>query len=147
MNNLRKILSIVALCSCMVALSTGSMIATNASPSTPLGMHEPSILVSQQHSETTTNLYVIMYISSGITLASMALALSIFVRSAQSIDKLTDNLHEIIVAEGHTNSKVEGLTQAIGNLNGHLAQKPCLIERADFWKSMEKVFDVRQQGS
>jgi len=129
----RRLLNFIGAISCIIALGSGTIAANQSSLNTnPLGMGEPSVIVQQQNSEFTTNLYVVMYISSGITLASLILAYNIFNRSQKSIEQLTQNM----LALTETTSKI---ASSVHGLNNSINVRPCLLERHDFWNKMEEM--------
>jgi len=132
----RRLLNFIGAISCIIALGSGTIAANQSSLTSlntnPLGMGEPSVIVQQQNSEFTTNLYVVMYISSGITLASLILAYNIFNRSQNSIEQLTQNMLVLTA----TTSKIANSVQSLSNT---VNVRPCIIERIDFWNKMHEM--------
>ena len=106
------------------------------------GISVPKELIKTEES---TNLYIIMYISSGITLASMVLAYNIFNRSSISLDKVGDNIIKLTECAAKTLQAVESNGRQIASTTNKMDIRPCLLETKSFWRGMEDRFDVKQR--
>jgi hypothetical protein len=97
-----------------------------------MGMSDPGAIVKEQRSELSTNIYVVMYVSSGITLASLFLAYRIFDRSQVGIDKISENVLQLTKHSGVIASQIEAM-------GANIALKPCQLDKIEFWNKMDEM--------